>query len=279
MSELRQRLDLDPGNKDDDDAVEKTSTPVNDEDVVMTWLPLAFVAIAALILGSMFFFSSHDFAQGYFHMVHYKPPSPVHHNGHHSHVEMRLSKQELAMYNGIDKPQLYLAILGQVFDVTAGKRHYGQDGAYRYFIGVDRSRAFSSGQMNDGDDVSTLSNKELLSVHKWLTFFASHKNYIRIGTVEGLYYDRYGHVQPIMQTIRERIRDALLQAEAEAQVERCNMQWTAEAGATTVWCQDDEKYPRQYGEDKMCGCFTPSEISMQALPLYKNCNDKRCVLV
>lgn len=42
---------------------------------------------------------------------------------------------ELKQYNGIEKPQLYLALLGNVYDVTKGEKHYGKDGSYNYFVG------------------------------------------------------------------------------------------------------------------------------------------------
>lgn len=42
---------------------------------------------------------------------------------------------ELKLYNGIDKPELYLSLLGNVYDVTKGEKHYGKDGSYHYFVG------------------------------------------------------------------------------------------------------------------------------------------------
>ncbi|RHX97747.1 hypothetical protein DYB28_000988 [Aphanomyces astaci] len=235
----RRRLDLDPGNDDDNDGV--VETPLDDaEDLVWTWLPLALVAFAVVALGSMYFISSHDHMTSYFHTIHHGPRFIM----TDGQREVRLSRQELASYNGVDKSKLYLAILGQVFDVTAGARHYGVNGAYRHFIGVDRSRAFSSGIKTDGEDITI------------------------------------GHAQPIIGTIRSRIRQAQAQVDTEAAIERCNMQWTADAGATTIWCQDASKYPRAYGssDNSMCGCFTTTELATQNLPLYKACTDKRCVV-
>lgn len=45
------------------------------------------------------------------------------------------SSEELQKYNGIDNPELYLAILGNVFDVTKGKKHYGPGETYNVFAG------------------------------------------------------------------------------------------------------------------------------------------------
>lgn len=46
------------------------------------------------------------------------------------------NSDELAQYNGVQRPQLYLAILGNVYDVTKGDKHYGSDGSYHYFVGL-----------------------------------------------------------------------------------------------------------------------------------------------
>lgn len=48
-----------------------------------------------------------------------------------------LSHGELSLYTGTEDSQgLYLAILGQVFDVEKGRKHYGPGGAYRFFTGL-----------------------------------------------------------------------------------------------------------------------------------------------
>lgn len=48
-----------------------------------------------------------------------------------------LSQKELSLYNGReDSKGLYLAILGQVFDVEKGRKHYGPGGGYRFFTGI-----------------------------------------------------------------------------------------------------------------------------------------------
>lgn len=50
--------------------------------------------------------------------------------------ETIFSAEELSKFNG-DKgsPAIYLAILGQVFDVTKGSKHYGPGGGYHAFAG------------------------------------------------------------------------------------------------------------------------------------------------
>lgn len=41
-------------------------------------------------------------------------------------IELRdFTKAELAKYNGVDDPKIYIAIKGKVFDVTPSKHFYG----------------------------------------------------------------------------------------------------------------------------------------------------------
>lgn len=42
---------------------------------------------------------------------------------------------KLAQFDGVQQNNLYLAVLGTIFDVTEGKRHYEKGAAYNYFIG------------------------------------------------------------------------------------------------------------------------------------------------
>uniref|UniRef100_A0A1E1WVG0 Cytochrome b5 heme-binding domain-containing protein n=1 Tax=Pectinophora gossypiella TaxID=13191 RepID=A0A1E1WVG0_PECGO len=81
------------------------------------------------------------------------------------------TEQELSVYNGVDKKKLYLSLLGNIYDVTKGKRHYGKDGSYNYFIGKDGTRAFVTGNFRDEsknkDHVIDLSCDDLLSLLHW----------------------------------------------------------------------------------------------------------------
>ena len=66
-------------------------------------------------------------------------PTPTHPAGHRI-----FTPEELAASAG-DSQVLRLAILGSVFDVSAGRRHYGTGGDYAFFAGRDASRAFVTG--------------------------------------------------------------------------------------------------------------------------------------
>ena len=45
------------------------------------------------------------------------------------------TKEELSKFTGADERDVYLAILGDVFDVTKGRKHYGVGGGYHFFAG------------------------------------------------------------------------------------------------------------------------------------------------
>lgn len=125
-----------------------------------------------------------------------------------------ITKEELKQYDGknTDLP-LYLAIKGkvlilnlinfnnayQIFDVTAGSKHYGPEGGYGYFSGKDASRAFVSGCFHDDcPDPSNLegmryeqlqitivmySADDMKGIDEWLVFYENHKEYKFVGYV------------------------------------------------------------------------------------------------
>lgn len=140
-----------------------------------------------------------------------------------------LSAAELARYRGAaGEPGLYLALLGRVFDVERGRKHYGPGGAYSGLAGTaggagglggarrglggarrrlapvsaaacpagrDASRAFATGDFTPAglvDDVSALSPGELLAVRSWLDFYGH--NYRPVGRCSGPRPPRDGEV-------------------------------------------------------------------------------------
>lgn len=76
-----------------------------------------------------------------------------------------LTRNELLKYDGSEGSEgLYLAVVGQVFDVIKGHKHYGPGGAYHFMAGKDASLAFVTGDFTESgqtDDVSSLSPSQV----------------------------------------------------------------------------------------------------------------------
>uniref|UniRef100_H2M7U7 Neuferricin n=2 Tax=Oryzias latipes TaxID=8090 RepID=H2M7U7_ORYLA len=152
-----------------------------------------------------------------------------------------LSLHELSLYHGgAGSRGLYLAILGQVFDVHKGYKHYGPGGAYHFMAGKDVSLAFITGDFSENgltDDVSSLSPLQVVALYDWLAFY--HKEYKTVGTVTGRFYDESGKPTEALLQVRASLAEGQrikAQSEAEkAHYPACNSEWSAARGGR-VWC-------------------------------------------
>ncbi|XP_055685511.1 membrane-associated progesterone receptor component 1 [Lutzomyia longipalpis] len=93
--------------------------------------------------------------------------------------------QELRQYDG-NQPdgRILVAVNGNVYDVTKGKRFYGPGGPYAAFGGRDASRGLAtfsvtSNDNNEYDDLSDLNTMEMDSVREWEMQFK--ERYIFVG--------------------------------------------------------------------------------------------------
>ncbi|KAH9168924.1 cytochrome b5-like heme/steroid binding domain-containing protein [Lactarius sanguifluus] len=96
------------------------------------------------------------------------------------------SESLLARFDGnIEGIPLYIAIDGDVFDVSSNRRVYGPGGSYALMAGVDAARAFGTGCFKDHrtHDLRGLSESELKGVEHWKKFFSEHKSYAKVGRV------------------------------------------------------------------------------------------------
>ncbi|XP_068159376.1 neuferricin homolog [Drosophila tropicalis] len=150
--------------------------------------------------------------------------------------------EQLATYNGENGAPIYLALLGEVFDVTRGAKHYGTGCSYNFFVGRDASVSFISGEFDEydpetADDVLTLKPSDLIGLVTWKDFYA--KDYEYKGKLIGRFYDENG--QPT--TYHSKYLTQLEQAQKEkTRMEQllekypgCNIEWS-EATGTRVWC-------------------------------------------
>ncbi|KAL8494752.1 hypothetical protein ACS0TY_025555 [Phlomoides rotata] len=193
--------------------------------------------------------------------------------------------EDLTPFNGTNpRLPILLGILGSVFDVSKGKRHYGAGGGYSHFSGRDASRAFVSGNFTgEGltDDLHSLSSTEVKSIIDWRDFYL--RTYIFVGKLVGRYYDGEGNPTKYLKGIEAKAaRGAQLlekQKKEEAKIPNCNSKWSQEEGSE-VWC--DEGHPRLVQRpleialtgkmSKRCACFKEDELSQEGLEVYDGCD-------
>ncbi|WIA40808.1 hypothetical protein OEZ86_004486 [Tetradesmus obliquus] len=181
--------------------------------------------------------------------------------------EQLFTRVELAQYTGGPPPakqRIYIAILGQVFDVSKAPQFYSAGEGYGHFAGTDGSKSFITGDFvgDVTDDVSELDPEACLGLVGWLDFY--HKTYTYQGKLIGRFYDAAGAATAALDSLHARAKEGeALKAAREAEEANwpsCNSKWTADEGGS-VWC-DDGMYPRKlFMEMKggravwRCACF------------------------
>ncbi|KAI9491221.1 cytochrome b5-like heme/steroid binding domain-containing protein [Zychaea mexicana] len=100
--------------------------------------------------------------------------------------ELVFSEEQLARYDG-SNPNLpiYLAVDGDVFDVSAGLGWYGYGGSYNHFAGRDAARAYVTGCFKEHltHDLRGFSEAQLKGVQGWKSFYENHHTYYKVGRV------------------------------------------------------------------------------------------------
>ncbi|CAM9693545.1 unnamed protein product [Scytosiphon promiscuus] len=152
-----------------------------------------------------------------------------------------------------------LSILGEVYDVSKGKKHYGKGGAYAGFTGKDASRAFVSGDFSEAgltDDLSGLEPSKCLGIKDWHTFYEDDEKYAKRGVLAGRFYDTKGKPTRELAKFHKCAREGEREKEREAAEKKlypsCNSRWAAAEGGR-VWCEDKKKVPRKFAPKAVHG--------------------------
>ncbi|XP_037938138.1 neuferricin homolog [Teleopsis dalmanni] len=217
---------------------------------------------------------------------------PINYESDKQIAETLFTKAELAKYNGENGAPLYLALLGDVFDVTKGLKHYGPGCSYNFFIGRDASVSFITGEFenfveDEADDVVVLKLNDLLGLENWKNFY--HKDYAYVGKLIGRFYDNSGALTSYHHKFLA-LLDQAKQEKIESDRSRvsypdCNIQWNAETSQTRVWCtnssggkeRDWAGYPRklfELGRDTFrCACVHQDKLDATDVMIksYDNC--------
>lgn len=95
-------------------------------------------------------------------------------------VHRTYTPKTLAPFNGTDRPEVYLAVLGEVYDVSKGRTFYGPGGPYENFAGRDASRGLAKGSFDAEmltdldkpiDKLDDLTEEEKTAVKDWKAHF------------------------------------------------------------------------------------------------------------
>ncbi|CCM04032.1 uncharacterized protein FIBRA_06189 [Fibroporia radiculosa] len=96
------------------------------------------------------------------------------------------SEGMLTTFDGTnDLKPVYIAIDGDVYDVSPSRLTYGPGGPYHMLAGRDAARAFGTGcfATHLTHDLRGLGEDELRGVENWKLFYAEHKKYVKVGRV------------------------------------------------------------------------------------------------
>lgn len=198
------------------------------------------------------------------------------------------TKPELFKYKGVNGGPIYLAIFGQVYDVSKGRRHYGPGGAYSFFSGIDGSRAFVTGDFTEEgltDDIESLMSSQLADLSNWMLYY--NENYKLLGYLAGQFYDSNGQPTKVLKKIKYEIKEfrnkqKILKA-AENLLPPCNTEW--KPSGSRVWCSKNSGgisrnwvgVPRQHVKpgsvSPTCVCVRTMERNdYQKFKEYKGCD-------
>jgi len=199
--------------------------------------------------------------------------------------------EELSEYDGKSDPsKLALSILGEVFDVSKGDKHYGPGMGYHFFTGKDGTRAFVTGEFNKEGlipDIEGLTGSQMLAIEEWLLFY--RKDYVPMGKLIGHYYDETGAPTEAQRTARIALRKGREEKKREDQFKKilpgCNSKYSSAEGKT-FWCdvksggisRDWVGVIREFTNPdtlaKRCVCVPPDQLDLPGLALYDGCPPK-----
>mmetsp|Transcript_52244 Transcript_52244/g.77375 ORF Transcript_52244/g.77375 Transcript_52244/m.77375 type:complete len:189 (+) Transcript_52244:89-655(+) len=107
---------------------------------------------------------------------------------------------------------IWLSVLGEVYDVTSGRSFYGEGSGYGFFAGKDASPAFATGEFNENAmkvKFEDLTVSQLGAIDGWRSFYTGKPDkYPAVGLLEGYFYDGEGNPTEELKTIRERMASA-----------------------------------------------------------------------
>lgn len=129
--------------------------------------------------------------------------------GHLREAIHLITREELGSKTGENDSEIWLSILGEVFDVSEGKSFYGKGMSYGGLAGTDCTVCYVSGIFTAEEaakDTDEISDAMINGVVEWLSFYENHKSYKFIGyLIDPRFYDENGEPTANLVGVRKRI--------------------------------------------------------------------------
>lgn len=152
--------------------------------------------------------------------------------------------EELALYSAENSGPTYLAVIGEVYDVSTSS-FYQKFGGYEFFTGKDGSRGFATGKPEDAIptlplDMTIPSRAGIVS---WAAFYGNHKDYEFMGKLEGVYWDSEGKStkerDDLVSLYFEYLKDSKFEEEITKKYPYCRQKFTErEKNLVEYWCDE-----------------------------------------
>ena len=120
-----------------------------------------------------------------------------------------VAREELESKTGENGSEIWLSVLGEVYDVTAGKSFYGKGKSYGVFAATDCTVCYVSGIFTADEaakQTDEISDAMIPGVLEWVSFYGTHESYKFIGyLVDPRFYDDKGDPTANLVGFRKRI--------------------------------------------------------------------------
>jgi hypothetical protein len=101
--------------------------------------------------------------------------------------------------------------MGEVYDVSNGRDHYGPGASYSAFAGKEGSVSFVTGVFTEEEmkkSMKDLTISQLQQVYQWRVFYQREDKYPFVGFLLGRYFNAMGEPTKALKKVRKRLENA-----------------------------------------------------------------------
>ena len=137
-----------------------------------------------------------------------------------------VTEEELATKTTKTGDVLWLSIMGEVYDVSAGTDYYSEGKGYSIFAGRDATVSFVTGKFNEEEaskSIEILTDEQIGGIESWRGFYETEERYPFVGLLKGYLYDENGNPSELLQRVQtiaaaEKVKAEIKEKERKARV-------------------------------------------------------------